>query len=71
VRKRFDTPGGPVDALGPVDLTVGVGEFVALVGPSGSGQRLLAARPAFHWHETARGTPCPYRSPAGQAISLG
>src|SRR5206468_1671695 len=39
--KSFVTPTGHLDALGPADLTVGVGEFVALVGPSGCGKSTL------------------------------
>ncbi|UQS26010.1 ABC transporter ATP-binding protein [Amycolatopsis thermalba] len=32
---------GPVHALGPVDLTIGRGEFVSIVGPSGCGKSTL------------------------------
>jgi NitT/TauT family transport system ATP-binding protein len=41
VTKVYDTKRGPVHALGPVDLTVRRGEFVAIVGPSGCGKSTL------------------------------
>ena len=40
--KRFQSARGtPVDALGPIDMHVGVGEFLAIVGPSGCGKSTL------------------------------
>ena len=40
--KRFlSARGDPVDALGPIDLHIGVGEFLAVVGPSGCGKSTL------------------------------
>jgi NitT/TauT family transport system ATP-binding protein len=39
--KVYDTKDGPVHALGPVDLTVRRGEFLAIVGPSGCGKTTL------------------------------
>ncbi len=40
--KRFlSARGEPVDALGPIDLHIGVGEFLAIVGPSGCGKSTL------------------------------
>ena len=40
--KRFlSARGEPVDALGPIDLHIGVGEFLAVVGPSGCGKSTL------------------------------
>jgi NitT/TauT family transport system ATP-binding protein len=43
VRKVFAGVGrtGPVDALGPLDLTLARGEFFAVVGPSGCGKSTL------------------------------
>ncbi|MFE9321133.1 ATP-binding cassette domain-containing protein [Nocardia sp. NPDC052278] len=45
----FRYPGAPVDALSGIDLTVDIGEFVAIVGHNGSGKstltRLLAGHP--------------------------
>lgn len=43
VTKRFPASAGgqPVHALGPVDLTIGKGEFFAIVGPSGCGKSTL------------------------------
>ena len=37
----FDTGGGRLAALGPVDLVVRPGEFVSIVGPSGCGKSTL------------------------------
>jgi len=41
LRKTFESDGLPVRALRRVDLTVGPGEFVALMGPSGCGKSTL------------------------------
>jgi NitT/TauT family transport system ATP-binding protein len=41
VAKTFHGPGGPVPALGPVDVTFEAGRTTALVGPSGCGKSTL------------------------------
>lgn|SRR5690606_33755358 len=39
--REYLGPQGIVEALGPIDLTIGEGEFVCLVGPSGCGKSTL------------------------------
>jgi len=41
VVKEFETAAGPFQALRGIDLTVGAGEFVAVIGKSGSGKSTL------------------------------
>ena len=41
LRRSFDSEGAPVRALRGVDLTLGRGEFVAVMGPSGCGKSTL------------------------------
>ena len=41
VTKVFGTGAGAVHAFGPVDMTVGDGEFMSLLGPSGCGKSTL------------------------------
>jgi NitT/TauT family transport system ATP-binding protein len=41
VRKTFDTPAGPVEAVHSVSLTAREGEFVSILGPSGCGKSTL------------------------------
>jgi NitT/TauT family transport system ATP-binding protein len=66
VHKRYGRPDGTsVEALSGIDLTVGEGEFVALVGPSGCGKSTLlmiaaglipasSGRIVFHGHRGAQ-----------------
>ena len=41
VRKSYRTENGPLEVVGGIDLSVGDGEFVAIVGPSGCGKTTL------------------------------
>jgi NitT/TauT family transport system ATP-binding protein len=41
VSKRFSTRGGGVEAISSLSLTIGSGEFVAVIGPSGCGKSTL------------------------------
>jgi len=41
VTKVYQTKAGPIHALGPLDLAVRSGEFIAIVGPSGCGKSTL------------------------------
>lgn len=41
LRKTFESEGAPVRALRGVDMTMGAGEFVAVMGPSGCGKSTL------------------------------
>ena len=41
VQKIFETPTGAVEAVGSVDFSVSVGEFISLLGPSGCGKSTL------------------------------
>ena len=52
--KRFQSARGTtVDALGPIDMHIGVGEFLAIVGPSGCGKSTLLNVAAGFEHATS------------------
>ena len=41
IKKSFVTDKGPLQVIGGIDITIGDGEFVAIVGPSGCGKTTL------------------------------
>ena len=45
LHKRY----GDLEVIKGISLTVGEGEAVSVIGPSGSGL-CIAAAPVFHWH---------------------
>ena len=53
LRKTFDGPSGPVDAISGVDLAIEPGEFLCIVGPSGCGKSTLLRILAGLERETA------------------
>jgi taurine transport system ATP-binding protein len=53
VQHGYRTKAGEVPALGPIDLTVDVGEFLVVVGPSGSGKSTLLRLLAGFEHPSA------------------
>ena len=62
VDKTFDTPGGPVEALRNIDVSVSAGELVCLLGASGCGKstllRIIAGfERATQGQVAVRGTP--------------
>ena len=66
VGKRFGTGPTAIDALTGIDLTVGAGEFVALIGPSGCGKSTLL-RVVADLIEPSDGTVLVNGKPARQA----
>ncbi|MEM9147552.1 MAG: ABC transporter ATP-binding protein [Pseudomonadota bacterium] len=55
VTKVFESRGAPIQAIGPIDLSIAAGEFVAILGPSGCGKSTLL-RMAAGLLEPSRGT---------------
>jgi ABC-type Fe3+/spermidine/putrescine transport system ATPase subunit len=41
VSKRFEVAGDTIEALSPIDLAIGRGEFICLIGASGCGKSTL------------------------------
>ena len=48
VSKTYETPAGKFSALKDVDLEIGAGEFVGVVGKSGSGKSTSAEHGRRH-----------------------
>ena len=62
VRKTFETPRGPIEALAGIDLDIAPGEFVSILGPSGCGKSTLlmalaGLEPATSGHIRISGAP--------------
>ena len=70
IRRVFAARSGEVDALGPLDMTIGEGEFVCIVGPSGCGKSTLLRVIGGLLSPTEGTVDVRYGGKASEAISI-